>query len=75
MSLFKADIIPLVTLKPTPKGFPSAKTTSPSIKSSEFVKVIAERLLASIFITAKSVFGSLPISFALYSMSLPGNSL
>ena len=60
--------MPWVILSPTPNGFPIANTTSASSSFDESAKVIAFSPFASIFTTARSVFGSLPISFALYSL-------
>ena len=68
LSLFNPETIPWVTLSPTPKGLPMANTTSPSSSLELSAKLIAANPFASILITARSVFGSLPMILALYSL-------
>jgi len=56
--------IPIVTVCPTPNGFPIASTTSPTSTKSLSVTVIAGNFLPSTLITATSVWGSAPTTFA-----------
>ena len=60
----RALTMPLVTVWPTPNGFPMASTTSPTSSKSELPSVITGRPLRSIFSTARSVSGSVPITWA-----------
>jgi hypothetical protein len=71
--LLSAEIIPCVIVSPTPKGLPMAKTTSPSSRLDESPNFATCRSFASIFTTARSVLGSSPMIFALYSFSSSGN--
>ncbi len=68
----RAEMIPLVTVWPTPNGLPIASTTSPTCSASEEPKVIAGRFSALTRSTAMSVSGSLPTTFA--SSFLPSAS-
>ena len=71
ISLFLADIIPAVTVTPNPKGFTIATTQSPTLALSESAKVTAFKLsLVLILITAISLVGSVPKTFASYSLPL-----
>ena len=54
--------IPAVTVDVNPNGFPTANTHSPTFKLSESPNLTMGRSLASIFINAKSVEGSVPIT-------------
>ena len=68
MSLFLDEIIPVVTVPPKPKGFPIAMTQSPILALSESPKLTGTKLsFDSISKMAKSIYGSLPITLALYS--------
>ena len=71
MSLFLDEIIPAVTVPPNPNGFPIAITQSPTRPLSQSPKLTGENYSSdSIFKTAKSIYGSLPITLALYSVPL-----
>mgnify|MGYP005750546263 CR=1 FL=1 len=60
--LFLADIIPEVTVPPSPKGFPIAITQSPILAKSEFPNLTGLNLSSDcIFNTAISDKGSVPI--------------
>ena len=60
--------MPAVTVLLKPKGLPTAITQSPTRSAAELPKGAAGKsALASILITARSVLGSRPTSFALYS--------
>ena len=63
-----AEIMPAVTVDVRLNGFPTARTHSPSFRSSEFPKVKSGRFFTSIFKTARSVVGSVPIISAGYSL-------
>ena len=66
MVLFLAEIIPAVTVPPSPKGFPIAITQSPILALSELPKFTGINLSSeTISKTAKSDNGSAPIIFAL----------
>ena len=68
--LFLAEIIPEVTVPPKPNGFPIATTQSPTLALVESPNETGLNLsLVSIFITAMSIYGSAPITFASYSFS------
>ena len=68
--LFLAEIIPDVTVPPKPNGLPIARTQSPILAISEFPNFTGLKISSeSIFSTAISDKGSLPIIFALYSLS------
>ena len=70
ISLFLAEIIPAVTVPPKPKGLPIATAQSPTLALSESPKLTGLNWsLASIFKTAISIYGSAPITLALYSLS------
>ena len=56
--------MPLVTVWPTPKGLPMASTWSPTCSASESPRVITGSLSRSIFSTARSLSGSVPITLA-----------
>ena len=60
-----ALMIPAVTVEVSPSGLPIASAHSPTCTLSELPSAAAERSLASILMTARSVDGSVPISFAL----------
>ncbi|MCY1466638.1 hypothetical protein D9M71_850040 [compost metagenome] len=57
-------MMPMVTVWPTPNGLPMASATSPMRMLSERPTVIAGKFFKSIFRTARSVSGSLPITRA-----------
>ena len=57
--------IPAVTVEVSWKGLPTANTHSPTFNLSESPKVMIGRSLASIFNSARSVDGSVPMTFAL----------
>jgi hypothetical protein len=59
-----ADTIPAVTVEVRLKGLPTANTHSPILTEEELPIVIAGKLSASIFNTAKSDEGSVPIILA-----------
>jgi len=60
-----AEIIPAVTVPPNPKGFPIAKTQSPTLELEESPHLRAFNFFFdSTFNTAISTFGSLPINSA-----------
>jgi hypothetical protein len=59
-----AEMMPAVTVWPTPKGFPTASTTSPTRTRSESPSVSTGRSFASTLRTARSDGGSLPTSLA-----------
>ena len=60
-----------MTVPPSPKGFPIATTQSPTLALSESAKVTAFKLsLVLILITAISLVGSVPKTFASYSLPL-----
>src|SRR5215475_7309143 len=60
--------MPAVTVLLSPKGLPIATTQSPTLRPSESPSLAVGRLVpASIFSTARSVFGSRPITLALNS--------
>ncbi|EKE16935.1 MAG: hypothetical protein ACD_10C00710G0001 [uncultured bacterium] len=61
----RAETIPIVTVWPTPKGLPMARTTSPTRKLSIWPNVMVGNLSALICKMAKSDSGSLPITRAL----------
>ena len=64
-----ALIIPAVTVELRLKGFPTAKTHSPTLAASESPKAIKDNgFSASILITAISVAGSVPIRVAEYDL-------
>ena len=66
MDLFRADIIPDVTVPPNPNGFPIAITQSPILALSESPNLTGKNFyFDSIFKTAISERGSAPITFAL----------
>ena len=68
ISLFLADIIPAVTVPPNPKGLPIAITQSPTLDLSESANETAFKgSFVFILITAISLVGSVPITFASYS--------
>ena len=60
------EIIPDVTVPPKPRGFPIAKTISPTLEMSESPQFTLCILIdeGSIFKTAMSVLGSVPTSSA-----------
>ena len=59
-----------MTVPPNPKGFPIAKTQSPILALSEFPNLTGINLsFDCISKTARSDKGSVPIIFALYSLS------
>ena len=62
-----AEMMPAVTVEVRLKGLPTAKTHSPSLTSSLLPNGKAGSFLASIFNTAKSVVGSVPITSAVNS--------
>ena len=59
-----ADTMPLVTVCPTPKGFPMANTMSPTWTCSELFITITGSLSKLTLSTAKSVSGSVPMILA-----------
>ena len=64
-----AEIIPSVTVPPkVPNGLPIAIAVSPTEILEESPSVAGVRLFASTFNTAISLFGSVPTSFASYSV-------
>ena len=64
-----AEIIPSVTVPPSvPSGLPIAIAVSPTEILEESPRVAGVRSFASTFNTAISLFGSVPISFASYSV-------
>ena len=70
--LFKALIIPVVTVWRKPNGFPMARTCSPIIKSSERpIAIKGKNWSESILIIARSDFISAPITRALNSRLSP----
>ena len=69
MFLFKALTVPVVTLLCIPRGFPIAIHHSPTWTVSELPSSAAVKSLLLILITAKSVWESVPITFASYSVS------
>jgi hypothetical protein len=56
--------MPLVTVCPTPNGLPIASTWSPTCSASELPSVITGSRSRLIFRMARSVSGSVPITFA-----------
>ncbi len=70
-----ALITPMVTVWFRPKGFPMANTISPTFSLVASPQGSAGSPLASILMTARSVFGSAPISFALKSRLSPSRTL
>ena len=76
ISLPLADTIPAVTVPPKPKGFPTARTQSPTLKISESPKLTKGSFspFVSTFKTAKSVLVSLPIILAINSLSSGKNT-
>src|SRR2546425_3999530 len=62
-------MMPAVTVKAnaSPNGFPIASAHSPTRVESEFPKPTVGRLRASILMTATSVLGSVPTTFAVNS--------
>ena len=64
-----ADTIPAVTvwLRFEENGLPTAITHSPTRSRSESPSSISDKFFAFIFITARSDFGSFPMTDALYS--------
>ena len=70
ISLLNADIIPVVTVPPRPKGFPMAITEWPTFAVSESAKLTNGRgFFDSTFRSAISVSLSVPINFASSSVS------
>ena len=59
--------MPVVTVWPMPNGLPIASTTSPTSTLSLSAIGTAGRSLASILITATSLFGSRPTTLAVNS--------
>ncbi len=59
--------MPMVTVLPTPKGLPMARTTSPTSTLSLSARSMVGRFFASILMRAMSVASSLPMTFASYS--------
>ena len=59
--------IPAVTVEFKLNGLPTAKHHSPTFTSSLLAKLIGVKSSASILISAKSVFGSVPMTVAVYS--------
>ena len=69
MSRWRAETMPAVTLPPRPKGLPMAITQSPILALSLSPhSTKGNGVGESIFSSARSVLGSWPISFALYSV-------
>ena len=68
-----ALIMPAVTVAWKPSGEPIAMAQSPTCIESELPIFAATRSFLSILITARSVRGSVPITFAGYSVSSPVN--
>ena len=68
-SRFTALTIPAVTLLSKPKGLPIAIANSPTWTLSESPSSAAVKPVLSIFITAKSVWESVPIISPSYSVS------
>ncbi|MNT30923.1 hypothetical protein D3C72_1667400 [compost metagenome] len=60
-----ALMMPLVTVWPTPKGLPMASTWSPTSTDSELPSTITGSLSSVILRMARSVSGSVPITWAL----------
>ena len=56
-----AEMMPIVTVWPTPNGLPMASTTSPTAMSLRCANSMVGRFCRSTFSTARSVSGSLPI--------------
>ena len=57
-------MIPWVTVPSRPKGLPTAMTKFPTLSFEESPSLTTGRFLASILITATSLFGSAPMSLA-----------
>lgn len=70
LALFLALTIPAVTVEVKLNGLPTAKTHSPTSKSSELPKETYLKSSPSIFIKAISVSGSAPTTVAVYSLLL-----
>ncbi len=60
--------IPDVTVPLRPSGLPTATTSSPTASASELPKAVARSPVASIFTTARSEVGSVPMILALNSL-------
>ena len=68
MVRFSAETIPLVTVASSPSGAPMATTWSPTLIFEESANTIGiNGLVVSIFITARSLVGSVPIRRAVYT--------
>jgi hypothetical protein len=65
--------MPWVTVCPTPKGSPTASTTSPTCTEPGSANVTGCRPVASTFSTARSVSGSVPSTRA--AATLPSGSM
>ena len=71
MSRLRAEMIPVVTVPPRPKGLPTASTQSPTLAASELPQLTkGSALPASTLSRARSVFLSAPISLAGKSLPL-----
>ena len=69
ISRSRAEMIPVVTVPPRdPSGLPMAIAADPTFRSLELPKVAGWRFCASTLMTARSVEGSVPTSFASYSV-------
>src|SRR5471032_1895761 len=59
-----AEMMPMVTVWPTPKGLPMASTTSPTRACSAWPSTMTDSLPSDTLMTARSVSGSVPTTLA-----------